>query len=135
MRSEHEGVNEGIVSKVSRRSVSDTVARLTELVIARGMKVFSVNDQRAEARAVGLELRETTIVTFGNPKAGTPVMAAAPLAALELPLKALVWADGEQTMLSYWAPKSIAERYNLSAALAARLVGVHALTDAVVGDD
>ena len=52
-------------------------------------------DQRAEARAVGLELRETTLVVFGNPTAGTAVMDAAPLVALDLPLKILVWADGD----------------------------------------
>jgi uncharacterized protein (DUF302 family) len=60
-------------------------------------------DQRA-AREAGLELRETTLVIFGNPAAGTPVMAAAPLPALDLPLKILIWADGSRTNVTYYSP-------------------------------
>ncbi len=85
----------GVVTKVSARSVGDTVGRLLELLEAKGVKVFAVIDQQAEARAVGLDLRETTLVIFGNPAAGTGVMVAAPLAALDLPLKVLVWAEPE----------------------------------------
>jgi uncharacterized protein (DUF302 family) len=77
---------EGSVTKVSPRPVADTVARLVDLLRAKGLKVFAVIDQQAEARAAGLDLRETTLVLFGNPAAGTGVMAAAPLAALDLPL-------------------------------------------------
>ena len=63
---------------------------------------------------MGLELRETTLVVFGNPVAGTPVMEAAPLAALDLPLKVLVWADGERgTQVSYTDPSVLAARYGL----------------------
>jgi uncharacterized protein (DUF302 family) len=96
------------------------------------MKVFAVIDHSGEAHAVGLELRETTLVIFGSPEAGTPVMVAAPLAALDLPLKVLVWADGYQTKLSYTAPASLAARYNLSPDLAAGLAGIDALTNAVI---
>src|ERR1700682_3577578 len=81
------------VTKISDRSVSATVARLSELVAAKGMRLFAVIDQAAEARKVGLQLRDTTLVIFGSPAAGTPVMVAAPLAALDLPLKILVWAN------------------------------------------
>ena len=86
-----------ITTKISPRSVGDTVSRLTGILSAKGMKVFAVIDQSAEASQAGLQLRETTLVVFGNPAAGTPVMAAAPFAALDLPLKALIWADEGQT--------------------------------------
>ena len=62
------------MTKTSPRSVADTVARLLELLGSKGVKVFAVIDQQAEARAVGLDLRETTLVIFGNPAAGTGVM-------------------------------------------------------------
>ena len=83
----------GVVTKVSPREAGETVARLLELLDSKGLKVFAVIDQQAEARAVGLDLRETTLVIFGNPAAGTGVMVASPLAALDLPLKVLVWAE------------------------------------------
>jgi uncharacterized protein (DUF302 family) len=120
------------VTKISGRSVSNTVARLTELVAAKGMRLFAVIDQAAEARKAGLQLRETTMVIFGSPVAGTPVMVAEPLAALDLPLKVLVWADGQQTKVSYEAPAAIARRRGLSRELAANLTGINALTDALV---
>ena len=120
------------VTKISGRSVGDTVARLTELVAAKGMRLFAVIDQAAEARKVGLQLRDTIMVIFGSPVAGTPVMVAAPLAALDLPLKVLVWADGQQTRVSYDAPAAIARRRGLSPELGANLAGINALTDALV---
>jgi uncharacterized protein (DUF302 family) len=121
-----------VVTKLSHHSVPDTVARLTDMIDAKGMKVFDVIDQAAEARKVGLSLRETTLVVFGSPKAGTPVMAALPLSALDLPLKVLVWADDEQTKVSYYAPEAQAASHHLSADLAANISGVNALTDALV---
>ena len=121
-----------IVTKLSGRSVKETVARLTEMVAAKGMKLFAVIDQSAEAHQVGLQLRDTTLVIFGSPVGGTPVMVASPLAALDLPLKVLVWADGEQTKVSYHAPEVLAARHHLSDDLAANLAGVDALTDALV---
>lgn len=121
-----------IVTKLSHRSVTDTVSMLTGIISAKGMKVFAVIDQSAEARQVGLSLRETTLVIFGSPAAGTPVMAAAPLAALDLPLKVLVWADEDQTKVSYYAPASLAARHHLDADLAGNLAGINALTDALV---
>jgi uncharacterized protein (DUF302 family) len=123
---------EGVTTKLSSRSVEETVARLSEIVVAKGLKVFAVIDHNGEAERVGLELRETKVVIFGSPQAGTPVMVAAPLAALDLPLKALVWADGGQTKVSYTSPAALAARYNLDDELAARLAGIDALTDAAV---
>jgi uncharacterized protein (DUF302 family) len=71
-------------------------------------------------------------VLFGNPAAGTPVMDAVPLAALDLPLKVLIWADGDQTKVSYYSPAALAARYELSDELAAKIAGVDPLTDALV---
>jgi uncharacterized protein (DUF302 family) len=120
-----------VVSKLSPLSVADTVDRLTSLIAARGMTVFAVIDQRAAAAGAGLELRATTLVLFGSPAAGTPVMVAAPLAALDLPLKVLIWDDGGQTTISYDAPAALAARRDLSPDLAARLAGIGSLTDAL----
>ena len=121
-----------IVTKLSDRSVTDTVSALTSMISAKGMKLFAVIDQSAEARDAGLSLRETTLVIFGSPAAGTPVMAAAPLAALDLPLKVLVWADEGQTKVSYYSPASLAARHHLDETLAGNLAGINALTDALV---
>jgi uncharacterized protein (DUF302 family) len=122
----------GVVTKLSPRSFADTVARLKELLAAKNLKLFSVIDQRAEAREAGLDLRDTTLVIFGSPAAGTPVMDASPLSALDLPLKVLIWDDAGQTKVSYYAPAALAARHHLSADLAARLAGVDPITEALV---
>ncbi len=119
------------VTKLSPRSVADTVSRLIDMIAARGMKLFAVIDQSAEARQAGLELRDTTLVIFGSPAAGTPVMVASPLAALDLPLKVVVWDDAGQTKISYDAPAALAARHRLSAEQATPLAGIDALTDAL----
>jgi uncharacterized protein (DUF302 family) len=121
-----------IVTKLSPWSVDETVSRLSAVVAARGLKLFAIVDHSGEAEAVGLELRNTKLVIFGSPQAGTPVMQAAPIAALDLPLKVLVWADGHETKLSYTTPEELAARYGLSPELAVRLSGIHAVTDAVI---
>lgn len=113
-----------IHSKVSPRSVPDTVERLRGLLEARHLKVFDVIDQRAEAESAGLTLRETVLVLFGNPAAGTPVMAAVPLAALDLPLKLLVWDDEGTTRVSYLLPQALSARHHLSPEQAAALAGI-----------
>jgi uncharacterized protein (DUF302 family) len=121
-----------VVTKVSPQSVAATVSRLTGILAAKGMKVFAVIDQSEEARGAGMKLRETTLVIFGNPAAGTPVMDAAPLSALDLPLKVLIWADGTRTNVTYYSPAALAARYGLSAELAANLAGIDPLTDALI---
>ena len=122
----------GVVTKLSPRSVSDTVARMTSLLADKGVRLFASIDQRAAAREVGLDLRETVLVIFGSPAAGTPVMAAAPLAALDLPLKVLIWDDEGQTKVTYYAPAALAARHHLDADLAAKLSVVGPFTDALV---
>jgi uncharacterized protein (DUF302 family) len=134
MRSRDEAFedSEVVVTKVSPWLFADTFSRLLAVVAARGMTVFAVIDHSEQARSVGLDLRDTKLVIFGSPQAGTPVMAAAPLAALDLPLKVLVWADGHQTKLSYTAPAALASRYGLSGELAAALTEIDAITSAVI---
>jgi uncharacterized protein (DUF302 family) len=121
-----------VTTKLSPRPVAATVSRLTAILAAKGMKVFAVIDQSEQAREAGLQLRETTLVIFGNPAAGTAVMEAAPMAALDLPLKVLIWADGSRTNVTYYSPAALAARYDLSAELAANLAGIDPLTDALV---
>jgi uncharacterized protein (DUF302 family) len=123
---------EWIVTKSSPRSVPDTVQRMSELASDKGLEVFAVIDHSGEAAARGLELRDTMVVMFGSPVSGTPVMQAAPLAALDLPLKILVWDDEGQTRVSYTATAELAARYELSDELAARLAGIDGVTDALV---
>ena len=122
----------GVVTKLSPRSVADTTTRMTDILAAKGVKLFTVIDQSAEARQVGLHLRDTTLVIFGNPQAGTPVMAASPMAALDLPLKVLVWDDGGQTKVSYYAPTELAARHGLGPDLEKNLAAIDSLTDALV---
>lgn len=119
-------------TKSSPWTVEETVARLSATVAARGMKVFAVVDHSGEARVVDLKLRDTKLVIFGSPQAGTPIMDAVPLAALDLPLKVLVWTDGGQTKLSYTTPAAIGERYGLSPELTAKVAGIDAITDLVI---
>ncbi len=133
MLESEQAVNElEIISKVSPRSVADTVSRLIDLLGAKGLKLFAVIDQRSEALDVGLELRETRLVIFGSPLQGTPVMEAEPLSALDLPLKVLVWDDKGQTRVTYYSPEALAIRYQLDPAIAEKLVGINPLTDALV---
>jgi uncharacterized protein (DUF302 family) len=121
-----------VITKTSPLSVADTVARLTGLITAKGLRLFEVIDQRAEARWVGLDLRETVLVIFGNPTAGTPVMDAVPLAALDPPLKALIWDDNGQTRVSHDSPDAVAARREIPADLVGNLAGINAITDALV---
>jgi uncharacterized protein (DUF302 family) len=121
-----------VITKLSHLSVTDTVAKFTGMISAKEMKLFAVIDQAAEARQVGLSLRETVLVIFGSPLAGTPVMAASPLSALDLPLKVLVWSDDGQTKVSYYAPAALAARHHLGPELAGNLAGINGLTDALV---
>ena len=110
-----------MTTKESPRSVEDTVSRLKGVLKSKGIKLFAVIDHNGEAEAAGLELRDTKVVIFGNQ-----------LAALDLPLKVLVWADGDQTKLTYTEPAELAARYGLSDELAGRLAAIDAVTDAAI---
>jgi uncharacterized protein (DUF302 family) len=106
--------NNGIVSKPSKRSVEQTVEALSNLLKSKGVAVFALIDHSGEAEKVGLKMRPTKLLIFGNPKAGTPLMLASPSSALDLPLKILVWEDGEgKVWLSYNSPEYLKERHGL----------------------
>ena len=122
----------GVTTKLSSLSVEESVALFIEIVKGRGMQLFAIIDHSAQARDVGLELRETTLVIFGNAVSGTPIMVASPLASLDLPLKVIIWSDQGQTKVSYYTPSTLAVRHNLSLSLAGSLAGIDALTDALV---
>jgi uncharacterized protein (DUF302 family) len=121
-----------MVTKSSPRSVEETVARLEALAEAKGLKVFAVLDHSGEAAANGLELRDTKVVVFWSPAAGTPVMQAVPAVALDLPLKILVWDDAGETKVGYTAPAELAARYDLPDELSQRLAGIEPLVEALV---
>lgn len=121
-----------VTTRLSPWSMAETVARLTAVVAARGMKVYAVIDHSGEARDLGLDLRETRLVIFGSAQAAAPVIDAAPLAALDLPLRVAVWEDGHVTRVSYPAPEAVARRYGLDGDLADALSSIDALTLAVI---
>jgi uncharacterized protein (DUF302 family) len=123
---------EDLVTKDCPLSVADTVARLSALISEKGINLFGVIDHSGEAHAQGLELRDTKVVIFGSPRAGTPVMQARPLAALDLPLKVLVWDDNGQTKLTYLSTAALAARYGVADELAGPLGAINVLTDAVI---
>jgi uncharacterized protein (DUF302 family) len=97
-------------------SVIETTDRLEGLLRAKGLRIFDRIDQAAEAKAVGLSLRPTVLLIFGDPKSGTPLMKRYPSLALDLPLKALVWesADGK-VWLSYNTPEFLQRRHGIDA--------------------
>jgi uncharacterized protein (DUF302 family) len=118
----------GIVNRRSPLSVGVTVERLTEAVKAAGAKLFVVVDHSGEAARAGLVLRDTKLLVFGNPLGGTPVMQCAPLAALDLPLKVLVWQDDVGAVwMSYLSAEWLADRHGIPAELAKPLSAVEAL--------
>jgi uncharacterized protein (DUF302 family) len=121
-----------VMTKSSPFSVAETAARFNEVVATNKMKVFAFINHSDEARDAGLDLAEARVIIFGNPATSTPVMEAAPLMGLALPLKVLIWEDKGRTRLSYTTPGSLAERYGLSPDLARVLDGVEPLTDAVI---
>jgi len=124
--------DEAVVTKRSPWSMADTLARLSAVAAARGLEVFAVIDHSGKARDVGLDLRDTKVVIFGSPSAATPVIEAAPFAALDLPWRVLLWEDGYQTLVSYPAPAAIARRHGLEGDLADALVSIDAVIRAVI---
>src|SRR4051794_8933395 len=103
--------SDDMVVVTSPWTVAETVERLTTEVAERDVELSAVFDHAEAARRHGLALRETRVVVFGNPLAGTPVMDAVPLAAIDLPLKVLVWAADDGTRLAYLRPAALAARH------------------------
>jgi uncharacterized protein (DUF302 family) len=104
----------GIIDVESHHSVDETVERLRGILAAKAVTLFALVDHSGEAAKAGLTMRPTKLLIFGSPKAGTPVMLAAPSIAIDLPLKILVWEDADgKTWVSYNAPEYLRERHNV----------------------
>jgi len=122
----------GVVTKGSGESVADTVDRLTRLIEERGFTLFRIIDHSGQAERVGVQMPEMKLVMFGKPAVGASVMVASPLAGLDLPLKVLVWEDGNGAVsLSYNSPTFMAERYQLDGAVRAPFDAVESIVDAL----
>ena len=124
----------GIITRHSSESVGQTVDRLTHLIADRGFTVFNVIDHSGVAGRVGVQMPESKLVMFGKPTVGASVMVAAPLAGLDLPLKVLVWEDGNGAVsVSYNSPGFLAERHHLEGALRAPFDAVESIVEALLG--
>lgn len=122
---------EGIVTRASPSSVEETLERFKALVRSKGLTVFAQIDHSDEAAHVGLTMQPAHVLILGNPKAGTPLMVASPLLALDLPLKVLVWQDqAGHVWVSYTNPDYLARRFSIPDAPASNIAGIAALVDA-----
>jgi uncharacterized protein (DUF302 family) len=113
--------------------VVDTIARLEGLAKQRGLTVFARIDFAKDAAAAGLTLRPMQLLIFGSPVAGTPLMAAAPGTALDLPLKVLAWQDAANLCwVSFNAPEYLQQRHSFPAALLPNIAGLEHLVRAAI---
>lgn len=118
----------GIINKLSSHSVDETVAKLQEILQAKGITLFALVDHSGEAEKVGLKMRPTKLLIFGSPKAGTPLMVASPSSAIDLPLKILVWEDaGGKVWASYNSPAYLQERHGFPKELVQNIAAVETL--------
>ena len=126
-------MDRGMIDVPSPYSVPDTLARLESILKERGLTIFARVDHSGEAERVGLQMRPTQLLIFGSPKGGTPVMVAAPSAAIDLPLKALAWEDERgRVWLSYNAPEYLQQRHGFPADLLKNIAGASALIQKAV---
>jgi uncharacterized protein (DUF302 family) len=125
---EKSAIENGIVDVASRYSVTETLARLQSILKEKSIKIFALIDHSGEAEKAGLTMRPSQLLIFGNPKAGTPLMVAAPRTAIDLPIKALAWQDEDgKVWLSYNAPEYLWQRHGFAAELVKNIEGVSAL--------
>jgi len=118
----------GIVTISSHHPVDETVARLRQILDAKGVTLFALVDHSGEAEKAGLKMPNTKLLIFGSPKAGTPVMLAAPSIAIDLPLKILVWEDTLGIVrISYNSPEYLQQRHSVPEDLLANISVVAAL--------
>jgi uncharacterized protein (DUF302 family) len=104
----------GVVTKPSNHSVDETVDRLKSILQAKGVAVFALVDHSGEAEKAGMKMPPTKLLIFGSPKAGTPLMLAAPSTAIDLPLKILISEDGQgEVWVSYNSPAYLQERHGI----------------------
>jgi uncharacterized protein (DUF302 family) len=122
--------DQGIMRIASHHPVAETIDRIESLLKQRGIIVFARIDFAADAARAGLGMRPEQLLIFGNPKAGTPLLLAAPVAGLDLPLKALVWeaADGG-VWIAYNDPQYVVRRHALASALSANLAAAAPLLE------
>ena len=117
----------------SPHRVSETLQRLKSAVSARGIAILAEIDHSGDAAKAGLKMQPAQLLIFGNPKAGTPVMVASPTAALDLPLKALVWEDtAGKVWLSYNSPEYLKQRHNIPDDLLKNISGIRAIAEEAV---
>src|SRR5579872_1639367 len=118
----------GLVQVASPNSVDDTVKRLQSILTQKGLQVFALVDHSGEAEKVGMKMRPTKLLIFGSPKAGTPLMLAAPSAAIDLPLKILIWEDASgKAWVTYNSPEFLRERHGLPPELMPNVAVIEAL--------
>jgi uncharacterized protein (DUF302 family) len=126
-------IGEGIVRKPSTHTVPETLDRLEAVLKTKGIQVFARVDHSGEAAKVGLKMPPTQLLIFGNPRAGTAIMLAAPTSAIDLPLKVLAWQDAAgKVWLGYSDPAYFARRYGLSEAQVAPVIAVAQLVEAAL---
>ena len=124
---------DGMVHLSSPHRVSETLQRLKSVVSTRGIAILAEIDHSGDAAKAGLKMQPAQLLIFGNPKAGTPVMVAAPTAALDLPLKALVWEDtAGKVWLSYNSPEYLKQRHNIPDDLLKNISGIRAIAEEAV---
>jgi uncharacterized protein (DUF302 family) len=110
--------NGGLSNIPSNHSVDETVEKLKAILQSKGITLFALIDHSGEAAKVGMQMRPTKLLIFGNPKGGTPVMLAALSSAIDLPLKILIWEDvKEKVWVTYNSPAYLQERHNIPAEL------------------
>ncbi len=118
----------GIVSIPSQHSVDETLEKLKTILTSKGLTIFAVVDHSGEAERAGLQMRPTKLVIFGSPKAGTPLMIASPMLAIDLPLKALVWQDADgKVWLSWDSPEYLQQRHAIPDDLLKNIAGAASL--------
>jgi uncharacterized protein (DUF302 family) len=120
------------MTKRSRYSYAETIAELTKAMSDGGNTIFATIDQAAAAAGAGLGLRPTTLIIFGNPNGGTPLMEAFPLVAIELPLKILVWEERDGVNVAHVPLSEIAARYGVTG-MDARIAGIDRALETLVG--
>jgi uncharacterized protein (DUF302 family) len=122
-----------VVTKPSQYSVPETIDRIEKAVTSKGMQIFARINHGGEAKKVGLAMRPTELLIFGNPKGGTALMVAKPTAAIDLPMKALAWEGEDGTVwLTYNSPELLHERHGVPTELTAKLDPVGKLLEAAV---
>jgi len=122
--------DKGMVHRASPYSVDETLERLGAVLQSLGIPILARIDHSGGAAAMGLSMRPTKLVIFGNARAGTPLMVAAPTLALDLPLKALVWEDADgKVWVSYNTPQYLRERHGFPEELLPSIAGIRLIVD------